>query len=88
LVGLNRAGAVVVRRKFSRLQLLRFTANLRVRLIGMESCGGSHFLGRALREQGHEVRLNQRPDTFAQTQTVIFTFRLQYGGGPYIPSGR
>src|ERR1700761_6700502 len=57
LVGLNGAGEVVVRRKFSRLQLLRFTSNLRVRLIGMESCGGSHFLGRALREQGHEVRL-------------------------------
>jgi transposase len=57
LVGLNRAGEVVVRRKCSRLQLLRFTSNLRVRLIGMESCGGSHFLGRALREQGHEVRL-------------------------------
>jgi transposase len=57
LVGLNRAGEVVVRRKCSRLQLLRFTSNLRVRLIGMESCGGSNFLGRALREQGHEVRL-------------------------------
>ena len=26
-------------------------------LIGMEACGGSHFLGRALQEQGHEVRL-------------------------------
>jgi len=23
----------------------------------MEACGGSHFLGRALREQGHDVRL-------------------------------
>jgi hypothetical protein len=23
----------------------------------MEACGGSHFLGRALKEQGHEVRL-------------------------------
>jgi len=57
LVGLNRAGEVVVRRKCSRLQLLRFPSKLRVRLIGMESCGGSHFLGRALREQGHEVRL-------------------------------
>src|SRR3974390_2341471 len=33
------------------------TANLRVRLIGMEACGGAHFLGRALREQGHDVRL-------------------------------
>jgi transposase len=57
LVGLSRAGEVVVRRKFSRMQLLRFTANLRVRLIGMEACGGSHFLGGRLREQGHEVRL-------------------------------
>jgi transposase len=57
LVGLNRAGEVVVRRKFSRLQLLRFTSNLQVRLMGMEACGGSHFLGRSLREQGHEVRL-------------------------------
>jgi transposase len=37
--------------------LLAFTANLQVQLIGMESCSGSHFLGRALREQGHEVRL-------------------------------
>jgi transposase len=36
---------------------LRFTSNLRECLIGIEACGGSHFLGRALREQGHEVRL-------------------------------
>jgi len=57
VVGLSRAGEVVVRRKFSRTQLLRFTANLRVRLMGMEACGGSHFLGGRLREQGHEVRL-------------------------------
>jgi transposase len=28
-----------------------------VQLIGMEACSGAHFLGRALREQGHEVRL-------------------------------
>src|SRR3989441_9090886 len=57
LVGLNRHGDVVVRKKFSRTQLLRFTANRHVELIGMEACGGAHFLGRALREQGHEVRL-------------------------------
>ena len=57
LVGLNPCGEVVVRKKFSRKQLLRFTANLQVKLIGMEACGGAHFLGRALREQGHEVRL-------------------------------
>src|SRR5450755_1609234 len=57
LVGLDLHGGVVVRKKFSRKQLLHFTANLRVKLIGMEACGGSHFLGRALREQGHEVPL-------------------------------
>ena len=57
LVGLDLRGEVVVRKKFSRTQLLRFTANVHVGLIGMEACGGAHFLGRALREQGHEVRL-------------------------------
>jgi transposase len=57
LVGLNQAGEVQVRKKFSRTQLLRFTANVRVDVIGMEACAGSHFLGKALREQGHEARL-------------------------------
>jgi transposase len=57
LVGVTARGEVVVRKKCSRNQLLRFTSNLRVSLIGMEACGGSHFLGRALREQGHDVRL-------------------------------
>ncbi len=57
LVGLSQTGEVVVRKKFSRTQLLRFTANVQVDLIGMEACPGSHFLGKALREQGHEVRL-------------------------------
>ena len=49
LVGVNLRGEVVVRKKFSRKQLLHFTANLQVELIGMEACGGAHFLGRVLR---------------------------------------
>jgi transposase len=57
LVGLDSTGRVVIRKKCSRKQLLAFSANLEVKLIGMESCSGSHFLGRALRDQGHEVRL-------------------------------
>jgi len=57
LVGLDSTGKVVIRKRCSRRQLLAFTANLQVDLIGMESCSGSHFLGRALREQGHDVRL-------------------------------
>ena len=57
LVGLSQTGEITVRKKFSRTQLLRFTANVQVHLIGMEACPGSHFLGKALREQGHQVRL-------------------------------
>jgi transposase len=49
LVGLDPTGKVVIRKRCSRTQLLTFTANLQVQLIGMEACSGSHFLGRALR---------------------------------------
>jgi transposase len=57
LVGVDSSGTVVVRKRCSRIQLLAYTANLRVHRIGMEACSGSHFLGRALRDQGHDVRL-------------------------------
>ena len=57
LVGLDSTDTVVIRKRCSRTQLLAFTVNLQVDLIGMESCSGSHFLGRALREPGHQVRL-------------------------------
>src|SRR6476660_2913999 len=57
LVGLDASGNVVVRKRCSRTQLLKYTANLRVHRIGMEACSGSHFMGRALREQGHDARL-------------------------------
>jgi len=57
LVTMNEKGEVVARKKFSRKQLLHYTSNKKIPLIGMEACGGAHFLGRALREQGHEVRL-------------------------------
>jgi transposase len=56
-VELDSTGMVVIRKKCSRTQLLAFTANLQVQLIGMESCSGSHHLGRSLRELGREVRL-------------------------------
>jgi len=57
LVGLSEHGEAVVRKRFTRGQLLRFTANLSVQQIGMEACGGAHFLGRALEQQGYDVRL-------------------------------
>lgn len=57
LVGLDSTGQVVIRKRCSRTQVLAFTANLQVHMIGMEACSGAHFLGRALRDQGHDVRL-------------------------------
>lgn len=57
LIALGNRSQVVVRKKLSRSQLLHYTANLTSSLIGMEAGVGSHFLGRALREQGHQVRL-------------------------------
>jgi hypothetical protein len=46
-----------LRNKFTQKQLITFTANLQTSLIGIEACSGAHFLGRALREQGHDVKL-------------------------------
>jgi transposase len=57
LVALDEHGQVVIRKKFSRPQLLAYTANLKASLIGMEACSGAHFLGAALRQQGHDARL-------------------------------
>src|ERR1700686_3594360 len=57
LVALGDNGKVLLRKKFSQKQLIAFTANMQTCLIGMEACSGSHFLGRALREQGHDVKL-------------------------------
>jgi len=57
LVALGDSGKVLIRKKFNQKQLITFTANLQTSLIGMEACSGAHFLGRALRSQGHDVRL-------------------------------
>ena len=57
LVALGEHSKVLVRRKFSRAQLLAYTANLPCSLIGLEACAGAHFMGAALRAPGHEVRL-------------------------------
>jgi transposase len=57
LVALGAAGQVLLKKKFTQKQLLAYTANLQTSLIGLEACSGAHFLCRALRKQGHEVRL-------------------------------
>jgi hypothetical protein len=68
VIGLNRRGEIVLRKKLSRKQLLQFTSNRQQMLIGMEACGGAHFLSRALRTQGHDARL--MPAQFVQRSWV------------------
>jgi transposase len=57
LVALDDNGKVLLKKKFTQKQLIIFTANMQSSLIGMEACAGAHFLGRALRAQGHDVKL-------------------------------
>ena len=57
MVALGERNKILLRRKFSRSQLLAYTANLPASLIGLEACAGSHFIGTVLREQGHQARL-------------------------------
>ena len=57
LVALGDNGKVLLKKKFTQKQLITFTANLQTSLIGMEACSGAHFLARALRAQGHDVKL-------------------------------
>ena len=57
LVALGDNGKLLLKKKFTQKQLITFTANLQTSLIGMEACSGAHFLGRALRAQGHDVKL-------------------------------
>ena len=52
LVGMSQRGEVVLRKRFSRVQLLHFTANLKVELIGMEACGGHIFWGERCGSKG------------------------------------
>jgi len=56
-VGFDRRGAIVIRRRCSRTQLIRTLSNLPRCLIGMEACCGAHHLARILITQGHDVRL-------------------------------
>lgn len=57
LVVLDKHSKVITKKKLSRQQLLAYTANLPSSLVGMEACSGAHFIGAALRRQGHDVRL-------------------------------
>ena len=57
LIGLDRDGAIVLRKKMSRAQLRAFAATTPRTIVAMEACGGSQYWGRVFTHAGHEARI-------------------------------
>jgi transposase len=57
LVGLDKRGALAMRTKLSRNQLIPHLANLSPCLIGLEAGSGSHHIAHQIKPLGHDVRL-------------------------------
>lgn len=57
LHGVDAHGAIALRKKLQRHDLLAFFARLPSCLVAMEACSGSHYWGRELCKLGHDVRL-------------------------------
>lgn len=55
--GVDGSGAVVVKRRLRRSQVLGFFAKLPPCLVGMEACATAHHWARELEKLGHQVRL-------------------------------
>ena len=55
--GVDSAGAVVIRKRISRVKMLDFFADLAPCLIGIEACPSAHHWGRELARLGHTVKL-------------------------------
>jgi transposase len=55
--GVDTNGAVVIRKKLRRAEVLKFFEALTPCLVGMEACATAHFWARELSTLGHEVRL-------------------------------
>src|SRR3954449_4698571 len=57
LHGADSAGAVVLRKKLRRGQLLAFVATLPPCTVAMEACASAHYWGREIAKLGHTVKL-------------------------------
>lgn len=68
-IGLNRAGKVVERKALRRGKVLGWFANLPATVVGIETCGASHYWGRELERLGHVVRLVPTRDVRALVRT-------------------
>jgi transposase len=57
VVGLDRSGQVVLRRRMRRETIIATASSLPACVVAMEACCGAHHLGRLLAAQGHTIRL-------------------------------
>lgn len=57
LHGTDEKGQVVLRKRLSRKKLIEFMSNLPSCLVGIESCGGSHYWARLFMSMGHEAKM-------------------------------
>lgn len=57
LVGADRTGKILWRKRLTRHALMPFMVQLPPVLIGIEACGGAHDWARRFREHGHDVKL-------------------------------
>lgn len=57
IVGLDAAGAVVLRRRMRRQTVIKFASGLPPCIVALEACCGAHHLGHALSSQGHTIKL-------------------------------
>ena len=55
--GVDARGAIILKRKLRRGQVLEFLARRERCLVGMEACAGAHYWARELQKLGHEVRI-------------------------------
>ena len=56
LVGLNKEGQLVLRKKIKRMALITTFEELPQCIVGMEACLSAHFVSRTLRKMGFEPR--------------------------------
>src|SRR3546814_172200 len=57
IVGVDAAGAVIVRRSMRRQTLIDYVLKLSVCVVAMEACCSAHHLGRLFAARGHALRL-------------------------------
>jgi transposase len=55
--GVDASGAVVLRKRLRRSQVVAFFAGLPRCLVGLEACATAHYWARKFQAAGHEVRL-------------------------------